>query len=99
MLYVILAEDAPDSLPRRRSARPRHLEYLGVLQREGRLLLGGAFPTVDAADLSPGVVGSMIVAEFASLDDARTWAAADPYALEGVFAKVDIRPFVKALPA
>lgn len=98
MLYVILGQDVPDSLPRRRAARARHLEHVSALQHEGRLLLAGPFPTVDAADLSQGMAGSMIVAEFASLDDAKAWAAADPYALEGVFAQVDVRPFVKALP-
>lgn len=100
MLYAIWTEDLPDALPRRRAARPAHFEYLKHLQTEGRLILAGPRPRVDAADPGEaGFHGSLIVAEFSSLDDARAWAAQDPYARANVFGRVEIQPFVKALPA
>jgi uncharacterized protein YciI len=100
MLYMILADDAPDALSRRRAARPQHLEYLRNLQQQGRLLLAGPRPRVDAVDPGEaGVHGSLIVAEFENLQAAEAWAAADPYAAAGVFAQVLVQPFVKTLPA
>lgn len=99
MLYMILGHDAPDSLPKRRETRPRHLEYIGALKREGRLVLAGPRPRVDALDAGEaGFHGSLIVAEFADLEAARAWAAQDPYALAGVFERVEVQPFVKVLP-
>jgi len=100
MLYAIIGQDAPNSLDKRMAARPAHLARLQALQDEGRLLLAGPFPAVDAVD--PGVAGftgSLIVAEFASLQSAREWADADPYASGGVFGQVSVRPFRKVLPA
>lgn len=100
MLYAIIGEDAPDSLPRRQAARPAHLERLRALQDAGRLLLAGPFPAIDSPDPGPaGFSGSLIVAEFSSLEEARAWADADPYVAAGVYARVTVRPFRKVLPA
>lgn len=100
MLYAIVGEDAPGTLDRRLAARPQHLARLNALQAEGRLILAGPFPAIDAADPGPaGFTGSLIVAEFASLDDARAWADADPYVAAGVYAKVEVKPFKRVLPA
>ncbi len=99
MLYVIMGRDAPDTLAQRRAARPRHLERLQTLLNEGRLLTAGPLPAIDSPDPGPaGFVGSLIVADFASLAAARAWADADPYVLDGVYAAVDIHPFIKVLP-
>lgn len=100
MLYAIIGEDAPDSLSRRMSARPAHLERLKTLQEQGRLILAGPFPAIDSPDPGPaGFSGSLIVADFDSLEAAEAWASADPYATEGVFVRVTVRPFRKVLPA
>ncbi|MGD8644530.1 MAG: YciI family protein [Chromatiales bacterium] len=99
MLYAILAEDAPDSLERRLATRPRHLERVQQLVGEGRLILAGPHPAIDSEDPGPaGFSGSLIVAEFASLDEARAWADADPYVEAGVYAHVEVKPFKKVLP-
>lgn len=100
MLYAIVCADRPDSLAERIAARPAHRERLRLLQDAGRLLLAGPCPAIDAADPGPaGFSGSLIVAEFDSLADARAWADADPYVGNGVYAEVSVKPFVKALPA
>lgn len=100
MLYAILGEDAPDSLERRLAARPEHLARLTELQGDGRLILAGPFPAIDSPDPGPaGFSGSLIVAEFDSLQAARTWADADPYVAAGVYAGVSVKPFKKVLPA
>ncbi len=100
MLYAIVAEDRPDSLSARLAARPAHLERLKTLQEEGRLILAGPFPAIDSPDPGPaGFSGSLIVAEFASLDAAQTWANADPYVIAGVYSKVSVKPFKKVFPA
>ncbi|NLO79955.1 MAG: YciI family protein [Xanthomonadaceae bacterium] len=99
MFYAIIGHDAPDSLPRRQQARPAHLERLQALAQEGRLLLAGPFPAIDAEDPGPaGFSGSLIVAEFESLEAAKAWAEADPYVAAGVYAKVEVLPFKKVLP-
>jgi uncharacterized protein YciI len=99
MLYAIFGNDVPDSLQKRLAARPAHLERLQALQNEGRLLLAGPFPAVDALDPGmAGFTGSLIVAEFPSLEAAQTWAAADPYIAAGVYAQVAVRPFKKVFP-
>ena len=99
MWYAILSEDVPDSLALRTPARPAHLQRLEELKQQGRLLLAGPHPAIDAEDPGPaGFSGSLIVAEFASLDDARRWADADPYVAAGVYARVNINPFRKVLP-
>lgn len=100
MLYAIIGDDVPDSLDRRLAARPAHLERLQALQHAGRLLLAGPFPAIDSSDPgAAGFSGSLIVAEFDSLADARAWADADPYVAAGVYAGVSVKPFKKALPA
>lgn len=99
MLYVISGEDVPGSLEKRLAARPAHLERIRALQDEGRLLLAGPYPAIDSPDPgSAGFSGSLIVAEFESLEAARSWAEADPYATTGVYANVVVRPFRKVLP-
>ncbi len=100
MLYAIFGNDVPDSTAKRTAVRPAHLARLQALQEEGRLLLAGPFPAVDATDPGmAGFTGSLIVAEFASLEAAETWAAADPYISAGVYAQVAVRPFKKVFPA
>jgi hypothetical protein len=99
MLYAIIAEDVPGSLSRRLEARPAHLERLKALQAEGRLVLAGPHPAIDAQDPGPaGFTGSLIVAEFASREAAIAWAAEDPYAAAGVYSKVTVKPLRRVLP-
>jgi hypothetical protein len=100
MLYVIFGEDAPGALDHRLAARPQHLARLEALQDEGRLVLAGPCPAIDSPDPGPaGFSGSLIVAEFPSLDDARAWADADPYVVAGVYARISVRPFKRVLPS
>jgi uncharacterized protein YciI len=99
MLYAISGEDVPDSLDKRVAARPAHLERLKALQEDGRLVLAGPCPAIDSPDPGPaGFSGSLIVAEFESLEAAQAWANADPYVTSGVYEKVIVRPFKKVLP-
>ena len=99
MWYAIVGHDVPGSLERRLAARAAHLARLHTLRDEGRLLLAGPFPAIDAEDPGPaGFSGSLIVAEFGDLAAARAWADADPYLAAGVYAGVDVRPFRKVLP-
>ncbi len=99
MWYMIFGQDVPDSLEKRMAARPAHVTRLQVLQEQGRLLLAGPFPALDATDPGPaGFTGSLIVAEFNSLAEAQAWANDDPYVSAGVYGKVDVRPFKKVLP-
>nr|VFK61828.1 MAG: hypothetical protein BECKTC1821F_GA0114240_106310 [Candidatus Kentron sp. TC] len=98
MLYAIIAEDTKDSLRTRLRTRPAHLARLNALKEEGRLLLAGPHPAIDAEDPGPaGFTGSLIVAEFSSLEDAQSWADADPYQAAGVYATVTVKPFKKVL--
>ncbi|WVH09529.1 MAG: YciL protein [Fluviibacter phosphoraccumulans EoVTN8] len=100
MLYLIVGEDTPNSLEKRLAVRPEHVARLQALQAEGRLVLAGPFPAVDSPDPGPaGFTGSAIVAEFASLANAQTWAKADPYVATGVYGNVIVRPFRKVLSA
>jgi len=100
MLYAIVGDDAPGSLEKRLAARPAHLARLKELQDAGRLVLAGPCPAIDAPDPGPaGFSGSLIVAEFDSLAAAQAWAAADPYAAGGVFARTTVRPFKQVFPA
>ena len=99
MWYAILARDVEDSLERRLAARPAHLARLSALRDEGRLLLAGPLPAIDAEDPGPaGFSGSLLVAQFQSLQAARQWADADPYAEAGVYGQVDVFPFRKVMP-
>jgi uncharacterized protein YciI len=100
MYYAIVGEDRPGTLEARLAARPAHVARLTALQDEGRLLLAGPFPAIDSPDPGPaGFSGSLIVAEFVSLDAARAWADADPYVAAGVYSAVAVKPFRKVLPA
>ena len=99
MWYAIISEDVEDSLPLRAKAREAHLERMKILANEGRLLLAGPHPAIDAEN--PGVAGfsgSLVVADFPSLEDAEKWADVDPYVAAGVYAKVIVKPFKRVLP-
>ena len=99
MLYMIIGEDRDNSLEKRLEARPDHLQRLNRLRDEGRLVLAGPNPAIDSEDPGPaGFSGSLIVAEFDSLEDAQQWGDADPYVKAGVYEKVTIKPFRKVLP-
>lgn len=99
MLFAIICEDHPGSLPLRQQARPAHLQRLTELQAAGRLVLAGPFPAVESDDPGQaGFLGSLIVAEFESGEAARSWAEADPYRQAGVFARVDVKPFKQVFP-
>ena len=100
MLYVIIGEDRPDTLADRLAARPAHLARLKALQDEGRMIVAGPCPAIDSPDPGPaGFSGSLIVADFASLDAAQAWADADPYVAAGVYASVRVKPFKRVFPA
>ena len=99
MLFALVAEDHPNSLEHRLAARPEHLARLELLQSQGRLVLAGPFPAVPSE--SPGAfgfTGSLIVAEFDSLEDAQAWAQNDPYVVAGVYAQMTIKPFKQVFP-
>jgi len=99
MWYAIIGNDRKDSLEARMAARPAHVARLEVLRDAGRLKLAGPFPAIDAEDPGPsGFSGSLIVAEFSSLAEARAWADLDPYLAAGVYASVDVRPLRVTLP-
>jgi len=99
MWYVITGKDAPDALAIRKRVRPEHLERARRLAEQGRMLVAGPCPAIDSPDPGPaGFTGSLIIAEFPSLEDARAWLAADPYVTEGVFESWEVRPFVRVLP-
>jgi len=99
MWYVITGKDAPDALAIRRRVRPAHLERARALAEAGRILVGGPCPAIDSPDPGPaGFSGSLIIAEFPTLQAAQEWIAQDPYVTEGVFESHEVRPFVKVLP-
>ncbi|MCO7247138.1 MULTISPECIES: YciI family protein [Halomonadaceae] len=99
MLYAIISEDTANSLERRLAARPDHLARLEALRDEGRLVLAGPHPAIDANDPGEaGFSGSLVIAEFDSLEDAKSWADADPYVIAGVYSQVTVKPFKKVLP-
>lgn len=99
MYYAIISQDVSDSLEKRLAARPEHIARLQALQDDGRMLLAGPHPAIDSADPGPaGFTGSLIVAEFESLEDAQAWADADPYIAAGVYEKVTVKPFKKVFP-
>jgi len=99
MLYAIIAQDVENSLQDRLAARPQHLERLTALQDQGRLIIAGPHPAIDSEDPGEaGFSGSLVVAEFESFDEAKTWADADPYVAAGVYADVTIKPFKKVFP-
>jgi uncharacterized protein YciI len=99
MLYVILGRDAPNTLEARKAARPDHVARLKALQEQGRLVIAGPLPMADAPTIEGGVSGSLLVLEFDSLSAAQQWAQADPYVAAGVYASVEVHPFLKVLPS
>ncbi len=99
MYYAIISEDVENSLPMRQQARPAHLDRLQALKAEGRLLVAGPHPAIDTPDPGEaGFTGSLVVAEFDSLEAAQTWADADPYIEAGVYKQVTVKPFKAVLP-
>jgi uncharacterized protein YciI len=99
LLYAIIARDAPNSAALRPRVRPRHLEYVQPLLDQGRIVFGGPHPAIDSPEPGPaGYTGSLIIAEFDSLESAKAWSARDPYVLEGVFGEVEIKPVVQVVP-
>lgn len=99
MLYAIISQDVEDSLEKRKGARPDHIARLNELKNQGRLILAGPHPAIDVSDPGDaGFSGSLVVAEFEDLDEARNWADADPYVSAGVYSSVIVKPFNKVLP-
>jgi uncharacterized protein len=99
MWYMIYSEDVDNSLPLRKPARPDHLARLEQLKQQGRLLIAGPCPAIDAEDPGEaGFSGSLVVAEFDSLEQAQAWADADPYKAAGVYARSIVKPYKKVLP-
>ncbi len=99
MYYAIISQDIENSLDKRLAVRPDHLKRLETLQNEGRLLVAGPHPAIDSEDPGPaGFTGSLVVAEFDSLEAAQTWADDDPYIHAGVYAEVTVKPFKKVFP-
>ena len=98
MYYAIISEDIENSLEKRMSARPAHLERLNKLADQERLMLAGPHPAIDSmAPGEAGFSGSLVIAEFDSLEQAEAWAEADPYVAAGVYAKVTVKPFKRVL--
>lgn len=99
MLYAIISQDKPGSLAARLQARPAHLARLEALRDDGKLVLAGPHPAIDSDDPgAAGFSGSLVVAEFDTLETAQAWADADPYVAAGVYEKVTVKPFKKVLP-
>jgi uncharacterized protein YciI len=99
MWYAIVSEDVENSLPLRTGAREAHLARIQLLVDEGRVLVAGPHPAIDTPDPGPaGFTGSLVIADFPSMNEAEAWAAADPYVDAGVYAKVSVKPFKRVLP-
>jgi len=99
MLYAFISQDIAGTLDKRLAARPEHITRLQQLRDEGRLILAGPHPAIDCEDPGDsGFTGSLVVAEFDSLQDAQNWAGADPYVTAGVYESVIVKPFKRVLP-
>ncbi|GAC09210.1 YciI family protein [Paraglaciecola chathamensis] len=99
MWYVVYSQDVENSLPLRKQTRAAHLARLQQLTDEGRLLVAGPCPAIDSKDPGEaGFTGSVVIADFPSLEDAQTWADADPYMDAGVYKEVTVKPYIKVLP-
>jgi uncharacterized protein YciI len=99
MWYVIYSEDVENSLPLRKQTRAAHLERIQLLVDQGRVLVAGPCPAIDSEDPGEaGFTGSLVIAEFSSLEEAQQWADTDPYAIAGVYQKVSVKPYKKVLP-
>lgn len=94
MLYLIYAQDVPGTLKQRMAVRPTHLARLQALRDEGRLVVAGPNPAIDSNDPGQaGFTGSTVIAEFPSLEAAKSWASQDPYVDAGVYGEVTVKPF------
>lgn len=99
MLYIIYSQDVENSLPLRKQARPAHLERVELLKQQGRLVIAGPCPAIDSEDPGEaGFTGSLIIAEFDSLQDAQAWADSDPYVSGGVYQNVTVKPYKQVIP-
>jgi len=99
MLYAFVCQDIAGTLDKRLAARPGHVKRLEQLSEEGRLILAGPHPAIDCEDPGPaGFTGSLVVAEFDSLEEAQKWAKSDPYVAAGVYERVTVKPFKRVLP-
>ena len=99
MWYAVISQDVDNSLPLRAKSREAHLARLQALASEGRVLIAGPHPAIDAEDPGEaGFTGSLVVVDFTSLEEAEAWAAADPYVDAGVYANVTVKPFKLVLP-
>lgn len=99
MYYAIICEDVDNSLPLRQQARPAHLERLQALADAGALMAAGPHPALDTEEPGDaGFTGSLVIAQFDSLEAARAWADADPYVTAGVFKNVVVKPYKRVLP-
>jgi hypothetical protein len=99
MWYSIVSKDVENSLALRSQARPQHLARLAILKEQGKLLVAGPHPAIDNVEPGEaGFTGSLIIAEFDSLDDAQYWADSDPYVEAGIYQSVIVKPFKKVLP-
>ena len=99
MWYLIYSEDVENSLPLRKQSRPAHLERIQTLLDQGRILVAGPCPAIDSAEPGEaGFSGSLVIADFNSLQEAEDWANSDPYVHAGVYAKVVVKPYIKVLP-
>jgi uncharacterized protein YciI len=99
MWYVIYSDDIENSLPLRKQTRAAHLERIQLLVDQGRVLVAGPCPAIDSEDPGEaGFTGSLVIAEFNSLEEAQKWADTDPYAIAGVYQKVVVKPYKKVLP-
>ena len=99
MLYAIISTDTENSLEKRISVRSKHIERLNQLKSEGRLVIAGPHPAIDNNDPGEaGFTGSLVIAQFDSLEEAQSWANDDPYMESGAYESVIVKPFKKVLP-
>lgn len=96
-LFAVTCTDAPNSLPKRLEVRPRHVARLNALNEQGRVVLAGPCPK-NANDPSEGFYGSILILDFPDRASLDAWLAEEPFVLEGVYAHVDVKPFIKTLP-
>jgi uncharacterized protein YciI len=89
MKFVIIGYDGPDGQAKRKIYRTAHLAHLEPLDQQGRVILAG--PLTDQT-------GSLLVLDFETKDEAQEFVNKDPYAVFGVFARVDIHPFMQVFP-
>lgn len=89
MMFVIIGHDGPNAAALRTKVREAHLSNLRPLSDSGKVILAGPF--------TDGT-GSLIVIDMDSEADAIAFAYSDPYVVEGVFERVEVKPFRKVLP-